>query len=255
MFRTKIAKGFIMGLGLAMALSTAAFAENAQEEKFTVQITSISEQPGEIPPDMPVSSDGHVVMPIDRDRATVSDSAGNGTSGFVGAAEPAAAVDLVNDEMYQKQLETDRYLFADHVDEIAAKGITVTHTSPTNEYVEIGITPYNEENAEFIYQALGREKIKVVEGIQAVTFDVGVAADAGAAADGREIYNAELYSEDAKIVSAPVDDQIVSITADAVSAPAEQTVSAALITAVAAAAIILLGGILLITRRMKTAKR
>jgi len=209
MFRTKFAKGFIIGLGLAMALSSAVYAEKAPEEEFTIQITGA--EAGELPPDMPVSSD---------------------------------------DQIYLKQLEADRYLFADHADEIAARGITVTHTVPTDDYVEIGITPYNEENADFIYQVLGKDRIKVVEGIQAITFNTG------AAADGREIYNAELYSEDAKTVSAPVEDQVVSITADAVSAPADPAVSAAALTAaIAVASIILAGGILLTARRMKAAKR
>ncbi len=251
MFKAKFVKGFVIGLGLAIALSTAAYAEEAKEEEFTIQITSMEEQAGEIPPDAPISNNGQVIMPGDRDGAAVSGLAGNGTSGSVGAAEPADAVGMVNEDIYLRQLEADRYLFADHADEIAARGITVTHTAPTNEYVEIGIMPFSEENAEFIYQALGRDKIKVVEGIQAVAYDMG-------AADGREIYYTTMISDDTEKVSVPVDDQIVSITADAVSTTAASTdpaVSAGLIAAVAAAAIILSGGILLTTRRMKAAKR
>ncbi|MDD3840694.1 MAG: hypothetical protein PHP06_09025 [Clostridia bacterium] len=34
-------------------------------------------------------------------------------------------------------------------------------------YVEIGIMPYNQENAEYIYDILGRDRVKVVEGQQA----------------------------------------------------------------------------------------
>lgn len=248
MFRSKIVKGFVMGLGLAMALSTAAFAEKVPDEELKIQITSIGEATEALPPDAPVSSNGQTILPEPGSDAAVSGLAGAGTNGSSGSIEPAMAADAVKKEMYDKQLEADRYLFADHAEEMAAKGITVTHTSATNEYVEIGITPFNEENAEFIYQALGRDQVKVVEGVQAVAVDIGLAAD------GAEVYEAQLYSGEANTVSAPVDDQRVYMTANTVSAPPESTNSTGVMAAIAAA-VVLLGGTLLVSRRVKTAKR
>lgn len=83
----------------------------------------------------------------------------------------------------KKQLEIDRYVFADHVKEIADKGITVTNTGVVGDYVEVGITPYTEANANYLYDLFGKDLVKVVEGQQAVTLDTTAApADEKAAA-------------------------------------------------------------------------
>ncbi|MDF2673746.1 MAG: hypothetical protein K0R09_2011 [Clostridiales bacterium] len=75
-------------------------------------------------------------------------------------------------EILQKQQEIDKYVFEQHQADIAKRGITVTHTGPMNAYVEIGITPYTPENADYLYQIFGRDKVKVVEGIQAETMEI-----------------------------------------------------------------------------------
>lgn len=51
--------------------------------------------------------------------------------------------------------------------------------------MEIGITPYNEANAEFLYNIFGKEKVKVIEGQQAVTLDI---SDSNS--DEAELYSA-----------------------------------------------------------------
>ncbi len=99
----------------------------------------------------------------------------------------------IDSELLDKQSEIDRYVFEEHRDEIEQKGITVTHTGPMDNYVEIGITPYTEENAEFLYKAFGKEKVKVVEGQQAEIMNLGVGVESG--------NNAELYAAN----SAPID--------------------------------------------------
>jgi len=67
------------------------------------------------------------------------------------------------EEVYLRHREVDEALFGKYADEIAAKGFTVIYTGPRQEgYVEIGINPYTEENAEFIYSLLGREMLQVV---------------------------------------------------------------------------------------------
>ena len=75
--------------------------------------------------------------------------------------------------MIQKQKEVDEYLFEEHTKEIEDKGFTVTHTAPLEDYVEIGITPYNKENADYLYEILGSDNIKVVEGQQATLMNEG----------------------------------------------------------------------------------
>ncbi|NLP37236.1 MAG: protease complex subunit PrcB family protein [Firmicutes bacterium] len=66
--------------------------------------------------------------------------------------------------IYLRHREVDAALFGEYAGALAAQGITVTHTGPFRDYVEIGITPYTEENAGFIYSLLGRELLQVVEG-------------------------------------------------------------------------------------------
>ncbi|ABR47685.1 copper amine oxidase domain protein [Alkaliphilus metalliredigens QYMF] len=85
---------------------------------------------------------------------------------------------MINEKMLQKQREIDKYLFEDHAEEINKKGFMVTHTGPYDDYVEIGITPYNEENATYLYDIFGEDNVKIVEGQQAITLplhaDIGV---------------------------------------------------------------------------------
>ncbi|MET3695752.1 LPXTG-motif cell wall-anchored protein [Bacillus oleivorans] len=81
---------------------------------------------------------------------------------------------LANSEaILEKQAEIDQYLFVDHLDEIEEMGIHVTHTSPVDTYVEIGISPYSDEHAEYLTEIFGAEFVKVVEGQQAVTLTTG----------------------------------------------------------------------------------
>lgn len=78
----------------------------------------------------------------------------------------------IENRIIQKQQEIDKYVFEEHNAEIAAKGFTVTHTSPMDGYVEIGITPFSEENASYLSDIFGKEDIKVVEGVQAATMEI-----------------------------------------------------------------------------------
>ncbi len=72
------------------------------------------------------------------------------------------------DELTQKQSEIDQYVFEKHAEEFTDKGITVTHTGVIGDSVEVGITPFNEENAKYVYDQLGKDMVNVVEGMQAV---------------------------------------------------------------------------------------
>jgi hypothetical protein len=67
----------------------------------------------------------------------------------------------------QKQQGIDKYLFEEHTKEIEEKGLTITHTAPLEDYVEIGITPFNKDNENYLYEIFGKDNVKVVEGQQA----------------------------------------------------------------------------------------
>lgn len=85
----------------------------------------------------------------------------------------------VSEEITNLQIEIDRYLFTKHSEDISKRGFKVTHTVPTEEYVEIGIEPYSEENAEYLYSLFGKDKIKVVEGEQVILYDLAVSSGGG----------------------------------------------------------------------------
>ena len=80
-------------------------------------------------------------------------------------------------ELMEKQRQIDQYLFEDHTKELEAKDIFVNYTGIVDDYIEIGISPYNDENANYLYEALGKDGIKVVEFDQSVIYQSGVAVD------------------------------------------------------------------------------
>lgn len=225
MLRSKLVKGFVMGLGLTVILSTAAFAE----EKAVSQDTPVS-------------------------------IAASATASSAVGTMPAKAPDAVSDAMYQKQGEIDKYLFEEHKDEIAARGITVTHTVAGKDFVEVGITPFTRENEDFIYKALGTDQVKVVEGTQAIAYaadgangDEGLMYATGASTE--EAKDDAVAPTDVKAVSAPVDAQLYTAAVKTTAAENGTTLSAATVTAIAAAILVLLAGIIYSARRVRTAKK
>ncbi|MGE5629466.1 MAG: hypothetical protein ACM3TR_00040 [Caulobacteraceae bacterium] len=84
------------------------------------------------------------------------------------------------DVLVQKQNEIDQYIFEQHKDEFAKLGFTVTNTGvdPVHKWVEVGITPYTAENADYIYNIFGKDMVKVTEGVQAVTLTLGTNSSA-----------------------------------------------------------------------------
>lgn len=89
---------------------------------------------------------------------------GGGTSGYVGQSD----LDPVLLDVHSK---VDAYIFEQGgLDQFLDMGFTVTHTGPMNDYVEIGITPYTDQFAAELYAIFGDEQIRVVEGIQAITY-------------------------------------------------------------------------------------
>ncbi len=102
-------------------------------------------------------------------------------------------------ELMEKQRQIDQYLFEDHAKDLEAKEIFVNYTSVVDDYVEIGISPYNDENANYLYEALGKDNIKVVEFDQSIIYASGPAVEDKMYKDG-----------DVQIQIESVDDQTVT---------------------------------------------
>ncbi|MDF2856386.1 MAG: copper amine oxidase domain protein [Neobacillus sp.] len=90
-----------------------------------------------------------------------------------------------NEAVLAKQAEIDKYIFEDHAEELEARGISVTHTAPSDTTVEIGILPYNQENIDYFIELFGEETITLVDGQMAVTF-VGEGEPLPVSAGGEE---------------------------------------------------------------------
>ncbi len=76
-------------------------------------------------------------------------------------------VTYTESELTKKQEEIDLSEFED-------RGITIHHTGVDviNNQVDVGILPFNEENAQIIYDEYGAEMVQVVEGVDAQLLDV-----------------------------------------------------------------------------------
>ena len=151
---------------------------------------------------------------------------------------PQAILDL--------QAEVDRFLFEEHADQLKERGITVTHTVPMDGYVEIGITPYDEASAAYLLEQLGDDRVKVVEGQQAVLFAAEPAADGQPVPDQAP----EMAANVTTAAGAEVQAQTVSATD--ISAPAapvsERTLPSYVYGIIAAAAALAAAGVLAIRR-------
>ncbi len=83
----------------------------------------------------------------------------------------------IDEGILQQQREIDHYLFEDHAEEIKEKGFKVTHTGPSDDYIEIGITLYTEENAKYLYDIFGEENVRIIDGQQAEIYQTSEASD------------------------------------------------------------------------------
>lgn len=104
-----------------------------------------------------------------------------------------------SEELYKKHREIDKYVFEDHADQIEENGFFVTHTGPRDGLIEIGITPFSEESANYLYKVFGSDIVKVVEGQKAVTLPLNAAAGQNVAVDSDMADEANVISEDLSI--------------------------------------------------------
>jgi hypothetical protein len=137
-------------------------------------------------------------------------SEGVASQGFVGqeiSAEDSA--------LYDKQSEIDQYVFVDHAKEIEKKGFSIVYTGVADSKVEIGITPFSEENADYLYDIFGKDAVKVVASEAAVLYaTVDPAADNAAGQVKTDPANDDIYTT---MELAPD----ASVTNTDVAAPAE----------------------------------
>jgi hypothetical protein len=132
-------------------------------------------------------------------------------------------ITALDEEVYEAQAEIDKILFEqNNAKDLEAKGIFVTHTSTSGDYVEVGITPYTPENADLVIRLLGENNVKVVEGLKAEILQYSP--------EYNESTDPAHFADDSQIVEVTGDDEDISALADAdvvedavtVSAPAEK---------------------------------
>lgn len=82
----------------------------------------------------------------------------------VGDSSPAyeGKTSAENTKLLEMQKEMDQYLFVKNVKEIEKLGFTVVYTGVADDYVEVGITPYTDENADYLYKIFGKDQVKIV---------------------------------------------------------------------------------------------
>lgn len=125
-------------------------------------------------------------------------------------------ITAVDEALYAKQAEIDKMLFEEYAKDLEEKKISITYTGAVEDFVEVGITPYTPENADFVSQIIGDDNVKVVEGLMAVTLE----------------YNPELNEEnpDPRVVMDPAelaDDSQIVQDADDISTTADSNVEEA----------------------------
>jgi hypothetical protein len=69
----------------------------------------------------------------------------------------------ISSETLELQKEIDKYLFEDHVQELKDRGIEITYTVPVDNYVEIGILPFTDENVKFLKDTFGSDKVEIID--------------------------------------------------------------------------------------------
>ena len=175
---------------------------------------------------------------------------GETTPASVGAGQSAEM-----NILYEKQSEIDRYLFDDHAKEIEEKGIFVNYTGVADNLIEIGISPYTEENANYLYDIFGKDVVKVVEFDQSVIYASGVAEPA--ASDAQNSGEDKVYKDsDANVVTA-VKTVSAAETSDNVKRGSDETatgLSTPLVVLGIAAGAAVVGGAVIVSNKKKPTK-
>lgn len=148
MMGSKWTKAFILGIGMTLLSSVSAFADVRDDGQAYTMEQVLPTEKNVVDP-VP-AKDGSVVNPNDSVSYDIPEFRG------------------ISEEILKRQQEIDIYLFKEHAEEIRQAGFMVTHTAPTESYVEIGITPYTDENINYLLKVFGKDKVKIVEGMEAI---------------------------------------------------------------------------------------
>lgn len=99
------------------------------------------------------------------------------------AHEREEALTKEQEALFLKQEEIDRYLFTEHAGEIKEKGFSIYSTVVAENVIEIGIVPFNKDNADYLYNIFGSDVIEVVEGDISIIYASGFAGTDTATAE------------------------------------------------------------------------
>lgn len=114
------------------------------------------------------------------------------------SVDKISQIAVVDEELAKKQEEIDYTVFNKKSKEIEEKGFTVVSTGMVDKFIEVRIEPYNEENAEYLYNILGRDMVKVVDGEQAELLNSdsdSPDAELNITSSEEVVHDAELYTE------------------------------------------------------------
>lgn len=188
-------------------------------------------------------------------------------SAFAMIAEKPATRDEAQspelDALYARQAEIDKILFEDNVKETEKLGFLVNYTGVVDDYIEVGISPYSDEFANFIYDLVGKDDVKVIEMDQSIMYASGVATgtatsdvvnDAEAATDDQEVQiQIESTSNLDDAVPEPVLYETTAANANDETKKEEGTSTPIVVLAIAGGAA-LVGGAILVTSKKKSSK-
>ncbi len=152
------------------------------------------------------------------------------------APDTPASSEATDNSLVKRQDEVNKVLYEDKSSDLESKGISIMHTTPVEDYIEVGILPYNDENVKYIYSLTGEDKVKVVEGKEPELM-----ATSGIATDGEMTATEE---GNVKTVSA------TDTTAGNKEKESENILPIAGVAAVA----VLIGGAVVISQKKKIAK-
>lgn len=263
---SKMIKAMLLGLGMTLLTSVPALAYTDQGradagEGITAQIMEEAPVEAVAEPYIGAAPDEGAIDPVKRNAPdeTVSSTAMD-LGPDMGATSPA---NPVSEAILESLYRIDTYVFKEHYEDISRAGFTVTHTVPTADYVEIGVTPYSQETVDYLTKVLENEKIKVVEGIDpmvyaatAVDGDGNVGAPALNEGEIRYTVTAQeaedaVIADDGRILENQKEVQLYTTAKD--SEASGKNESSRFPIAGVAGGILLLGGGILMAQRKKTA--
>lgn len=120
--------------------------------------------------------------------------------------------------LYEKQAEIDLYVFSEHAEDIKKQGFQVYYTGVAEDYVEIGINPYSEKNANYLYDIFGKDLVKVVASEEPVLYATTDAGNAASAMDEAVAVDAQIVMDKGDTPVSSTEEQLLkdreTLTAD-----------------------------------------